>query len=321
MGTVPLLKEAMITAGKSKFLIHGFPPNLSGVAAWDELMKEFARVAGVIILDCSTQILEKRCLERGKLGPPSKQTIEAVQKRLQQHEADFGPTVELCVNWGVVSRIDASNTQAEVWRAFDAAMQGIEHTIEMATLPDQSPRMAIRDVLEGGAQQTGSAVRSSSSTKSSSQMKRRLSSTFNNRAFEVKEGELQMRTLWRWVPRYFQLKSGHLRWWENEAAMNSEPPIEPMRTIKLVASDKRWRIDSVKGDRIVMKVVRASAQACHSDNTPDTYTFSASSVVDAMKWAEAIYKQITYVDLLSIWPMPVEGRQATVTSYGIVSPE
>jgi len=52
----------------------------------------------------------------------------------------------------------------------------------------------------------------------------------------------------------------------------------------------------------------------------DRYLVAADDIASATEWARAIWHHIAYVDMLTLWPMPLEGRQGDISFYGIEPP-
>lgn len=52
----------------------------------------------------------------------------------------------------------------------------------------------------------------------------------------------------------------------------------------------------------------------------EKYLVAADDIQSATEWARAIWHHIAYVDMLTLWPMPLEGRQGDISFYGIDPP-
>ncbi len=64
--TVRLLHEAMDKSGSSKFLVDGFPRDMQNLDCWTNEMSELCDVQFLLFLDCPTEVMTARLLERGK---------------------------------------------------------------------------------------------------------------------------------------------------------------------------------------------------------------------------------------------------------------
>lgn len=61
-----LLHEAMERSGNTKFLIDGFPRDMHNLECWTAKMSDLCDVQFLLFLDCPTDIMTDRLLERGK---------------------------------------------------------------------------------------------------------------------------------------------------------------------------------------------------------------------------------------------------------------
>jgi len=52
----------------------------------------------------------------------------------------------------------------------------------------------------------------------------------------------------------------------------------------------------------------------------EKYLFAADDIKEATEWARALWHHTSYLDMITYWPMPLEGRQGDVTFYGISYP-
>mmetsp|Transcript_65811 Transcript_65811/g.206111 ORF Transcript_65811/g.206111 Transcript_65811/m.206111 type:complete len:695 (+) Transcript_65811:191-2275(+) len=132
---------------------------------------------------------------------------------------------------------------------------------------------------------------------------------------EVKPGPLRLRTGWWWSRRHFELRAGHLRWWRQEQDYAKE--VDPLGDLALVEGEKRWRVEHIGGARLELTRINGAGRI----NSVERYILEADGEQDAVAWAEAIGQHVRYVDMLLCWPLPLEGRQGDVRSYGISYPE
>lgn len=132
---------------------------------------------------------------------------------------------------------------------------------------------------------------------------------------QVKTGSLRLRTGWWWSRRHFELRAGHLRWWRRQE--DHEKEVDPLGEISLVQGEIRWRVEYVGGSRLELVCHRGASRGGNVERC----MLEADDLRDASDWAEAIGQHIRYVDMLLCWPLPLEGRQGDVRSYGITYPE
>jgi len=170
--------------------------------------------------------------------------------------------------------------------------------------------------------------------------------------WEDYSGELHIKATWAWKRRFFQLSKGHLKWWRDKDTHSRTPRPEPEGDISLVETSARWKVEALKGTRFELayhknadklkeeEEARRKAQekqmSAHkrksvsaflvrsnskSEKKVDRYVIAADDISSATDWARAIWHQMAYIDMLLIWPMPLEGRQGEVSFYGIDAPE
>uniref|UniRef100_A0A7S1MMH2 ADF-H domain-containing protein n=1 Tax=Alexandrium catenella TaxID=2925 RepID=A0A7S1MMH2_ALECA len=132
---------------------------------------------------------------------------------------------------------------------------------------------------------------------------------------QVKHGSLRIRTGWWWSRRHFQLHAGHLRWWQNQE--DSEKQVDPLGEIALVQGETRWRAERTQGTRLELVCQRGASRGRDGER----FMLQADDTQTASDWVEEIGQHIRYVDMLLSWPLPLEGRQGDIRSYGISYPE
>eukprot|EP00747_Dinoflagellata_sp_TGD_P105681 gnl/TRDRNA2_/TRDRNA2_169623_c1_seq1.p1 gnl/TRDRNA2_/TRDRNA2_169623_c1~~gnl/TRDRNA2_/TRDRNA2_169623_c1_seq1.p1 ORF type:complete len:578 (+),score=123.20 gnl/TRDRNA2_/TRDRNA2_169623_c1_seq1:133-1734(+) len=125
--------------------------------------------------------------------------------------------------------------------------------------------------------------------------------------WEDRQGWLYIQSAWRWQLRFFELRRGRLRWWENDTTFRRKPQPPPMESILLHDGQVRWSVSIPKAGRI--QLARGSAGK--------KYLFSAENPAEGKEWTIALMQHIAYIDMLLIWPLPPEGRQGAVTDYGV----
>lgn len=64
----------------------------------------------------------------------------------------------------------------------------------------------------------------------------------------------------------------------------------------------------------------SSAEEPGKGKKVEKYLIAADDIASATEWARAIWHHIAYVDMLTLWPMPLEGRQGDISFYGIEHP-
>ena len=86
--TVGLIKKAMEASEKTCFLIDGFPRSQDNIDGWNRVINSSATVVGVLLLECSEAVMEKRLLGRSSDGKAQRvdDNIEAIRKRFHTHE-------------------------------------------------------------------------------------------------------------------------------------------------------------------------------------------------------------------------------------------
>jgi UMP-CMP kinase len=117
--TVRLLETAMATArrdgGQRKFIIDGFPRNLS---KWGKLMGDAARVVCVLFLECAEEVMLERIMQRGRTSGREDDNPETARKRFRTFHDESMPAVErLSAQRGLVRRISSLPAADEVYGA------------------------------------------------------------------------------------------------------------------------------------------------------------------------------------------------------------
>lgn len=210
-----------------------------------------------------------------------------------------------------------SPRRSEVWTGGAAMPETIPAPPPAAAVRSRSstsvPQLAIPQKIDAAQvvafmqNGTGSKRQSRSSTPSGPRK-------YANMSFEPKRGMMDMRTGWRWRKMLFELRKGNLRWWSSEKDIGGDP----VGSIRLVEGDSRWQITSLRGTRIELRCVHGY----YGTGAPRTekYTLAAGSAEEATDWAKKIWEHIAYIDMLLVWPMPLEGRQGDVRNYNITVP-
>ncbi len=113
--TVGLLRKAMENSGKQKFLVDGFPRDISNLEAWEKTMVDIADVAFLLFLDCPNDVVVQRLLERGKTSGRNDDNIETIQKRLITYENATRPIIEHFRAVDKVRQVDANKAEDDVF--------------------------------------------------------------------------------------------------------------------------------------------------------------------------------------------------------------
>jgi len=129
----------------------------------------------------------------------------------------------------------------------------------------------------------------------------------------TKSDMLHERVGWWWTRHFYELRQGHLQWWATEEDFKKKS--KPLGTIHLVEGVSRWRVESVKGKQVELCCSNKEARRA------DRCVLCADDALKAKEWADAIRQHIEYIEMqLLLWPMPPDGRQGDVRSYGISYP-
>lgn len=119
--TIKLLENAMratmssddaMPAGKSRFLIDGFPRKLDQAHKFEESVCP-ARL--VLFYDCDEATMESRLLERGKTSGRADDNAESIRKRFRTFVETSMPVVDYFEKDGKVVKVDATATPDAVF--------------------------------------------------------------------------------------------------------------------------------------------------------------------------------------------------------------
>lgn len=110
-----------------------------------------------------------------------------------------------------------------------------------------------------------------------------------------------------------------------EEPKEPEKPKEPKERKSLLerASNRASKIGAKIRESSVGSSSRSSSQDPSSPGKAAVpqYLIAADDTASATEWARAIWHHVAYVDMLSLWPMPLEGRQGDIKFYGIEQPQ
>mmetsp|Transcript_15885 Transcript_15885/g.43882 ORF Transcript_15885/g.43882 Transcript_15885/m.43882 type:complete len:252 (-) Transcript_15885:176-931(-) len=91
--TVQLLRNAMVKATKTKFLIDGFPRSVENMTAWQDCFGS-GNVRFVLHFECPEEVLVGRLLERGQTSGRNDDTIDVIRKRFRTFQKETLPVLE-----------------------------------------------------------------------------------------------------------------------------------------------------------------------------------------------------------------------------------
>lgn len=106
--TVRLLRAAMLKAGKTKFLVDGFPRDMNNLNCWESSMGDIAEVQFLLFLDCPQAIMLDRLLERGKTSGRNDDNEESIIKRFKTYEDSTRPIIDHFRSIGKVRDVDSN---------------------------------------------------------------------------------------------------------------------------------------------------------------------------------------------------------------------
>jgi UMP-CMP kinase len=106
--TVRLLRAAMQKAGKTKFLVDGFPRDMDNLNCWESSMGDIADVQFLLFLDCPQAIMLDRLLERGKTSGRNDDNEESIKKRFKTYEDSTRPIIDHFRGMGKVRDVDSN---------------------------------------------------------------------------------------------------------------------------------------------------------------------------------------------------------------------
>lgn len=113
--TCSLLKRAMESSGKDRFLIDGFPRNQDNLDGWNKEMSDVATVKRVLFFNCPEQVCVERCLSRGKTSGRTDDNEESLKKRIKTYNESTMLIIEHYRKLNLVSEIDGENSPDTVF--------------------------------------------------------------------------------------------------------------------------------------------------------------------------------------------------------------
>lgn len=126
--TVRLLKNAMERSGSDRFLVDGFPRDLENLECWKKQMSDIAEVQFLLFLDCPTNVMEERLLERGKTSGRSDDNIESIRKRLFTYDQSTRPIIEYFRGIGKVREVNSHRPIDEVFAEVSVHFANASHS-------------------------------------------------------------------------------------------------------------------------------------------------------------------------------------------------
>lgn len=113
--TCSLLKRAMESSGKERFLIDGFPRNQDNLDGWNKEMSGVATVIRVLFFNCPEEVCVERCLSRGKTSGRTDDNEESLKKRIKTYNESTMLIIEHHRKLNLVSEINAGSSREAVF--------------------------------------------------------------------------------------------------------------------------------------------------------------------------------------------------------------
>lgn len=124
--TCSLLKRAMESSGKDRFLIDGFPRNQDNLDGWNKEMSDVATVIRVLFFNCPEQVCVERCLSRGKTSGRTDDNEESLKKRIKTYNESTMLIIEHYRKLDLVSEINAGNSPNAVFEDVKKVLNGLK---------------------------------------------------------------------------------------------------------------------------------------------------------------------------------------------------
>lgn len=124
--TCSLLKRAMESSGKDRFLIDGFPRNQDNLDGWNKEMSDVATVIRVLFFNCPEQVCVERCLSRGKTSGRTDDNEESLKKRIKTYNESTMLIIEHYRKLDLVSEINAGNNPDAVFEDVKKVLNGLK---------------------------------------------------------------------------------------------------------------------------------------------------------------------------------------------------
>ncbi|XP_063386006.1 UMP-CMP kinase [Cydia fagiglandana] len=125
--TCSLIHKAMQKSGKTRFLIDGFPRNKDNLDGWERVMTDKTKLKFILFFECCRDLCTERCLGRGAAGSGrSDDNLESLQKRFNTYLNDTMPIIDHYDRLGLVRRINAEISPAEVFESVKKVFTAVE---------------------------------------------------------------------------------------------------------------------------------------------------------------------------------------------------
>jgi UMP-CMP kinase len=113
--TVNLLKKAILSSGKKRFLVDGFPRNEDNAQGWARVVGDAVDVAFVLYFECPEEEMEKRLLKRGETSGRSDDNPDTIRKRFRTFMQESLPVIKSFERAGKLRRVSAVPPPDEVF--------------------------------------------------------------------------------------------------------------------------------------------------------------------------------------------------------------
>lgn len=95
-----LLKRQILTTGKHRYLVDGFPRNHDNLNGWMKIMSDVCDIEMIVFLECNETELERRIIERGRTSNRSDDNIQTAKKRFTTFQEETMPVVRHFIQSG-----------------------------------------------------------------------------------------------------------------------------------------------------------------------------------------------------------------------------
>ena len=144
--TVELLKKAMESSGKSKFLIDGFPRSKENLDVFYEVMGDTFILSMCLVFDCPEEVLQERLLNRGKTSGRSDDNLESIKKRFKTFHGQSEPVINEFRRMGKVRIVDSSLPPDVVYKKVRRLFKGAN----VVNSPERTLAMIKPDAMKAG---------------------------------------------------------------------------------------------------------------------------------------------------------------------------
>ncbi|CAH2016538.1 unnamed protein product [Acanthoscelides obtectus] len=112
------MNEAFKNEQKDRFLVDGFPRNMSNLEGWFSygFSNDVLPLKFVLFLDCCLEESQNRCLNRSSNGDRrNDDNVDTLRKRFETYLNYTTPVLEYFAREGLLRRVDANRSQDEVF--------------------------------------------------------------------------------------------------------------------------------------------------------------------------------------------------------------